>query len=83
MNISEETFNTTSEAMKKYAPSALSVIGVIGMLNAAEINKRRQEALANAYSQMNASYEQYKLEVKRKRSIFYRVKMFFKRLFHK
>ena len=83
MNISEENVDTASEVLKKYSPSVLSVIGVVGMLEAAEINKRRQESLTNAYSQLNTSYELYKAEVKRNRNIFYRVKKFFKRLFHK
>ena len=83
MNISKETFDATKKVMEKYGPSVMPSIGVAGMIASAEINKKRREELANAYSQMNASYEQYKLEVKRNRSIFYRVKMFFRRLFHK
>ena len=81
MNISKENFK--SEMLEKHAPSVLSVIGVTVMLEAAVINKKRQEELANAYSCVDASWELYREEVKRKRSIFYRVKMFLKRLFHK
>ena len=83
MNISKETFNAAKKVMGKYGPSVVTDIGVAGMIASAEIEKKRREELANAYSQMNASYEQYKLEVERNRSISYRVKMFFRRLFHK
>lgn len=37
----------------------------------------------DAYFYMDASYEPYKEEVKRNRSIFYRARKFFKKLFHK
>lgn len=79
MNIHKESFDNASETMKKYAPTVVTGIGVEGLLVASEINKKRQEMLANAYSQTDACFELYK----RNRNIFYRVKMLFKRLFHK
>ena len=84
MSISEETFNTTREAMRKHAPSVLTIVGVVGMLNAADINRklRLREQLDDAYFYMDADYEPYE-EVAQNRGIFYRVKEFFKRLFHK
>lgn len=83
MNIPKESFNNASETMKKYAPSVMSVVGAACTLEALRINAKQQARLADAYSYMDASYELYKAEVKQNRSIFHRVKMFFKRLFHK
>lgn len=83
MNISKENFSTAREVMEKHSSSVLTAIGIEGLLAAAEINKKRQERLDEAYSYMDASYELYVEEVNRNRSIFYRVKEFFKRLFHK
>lgn len=84
MNISKENFDRVSEVWKNHAPSVLTVIGVAGMLNAADINRtlHLREQLDDAYSYMDADYELYE-EVTQNRSIFYRVKEFFKRLFHK
>lgn len=82
MDISKENFN--SEVLKNHASSVLTVVGVVGMLNAAEINKRLQrERLDGAYSYMDADYELYDEDVTQNRGIFYRVREFFKRLFHK
>lgn len=81
MNIPKE--NLDNEVLKKYAPTIVTAIGVESLLVASEINKKRQEMLANAYSQTDACFELYKKKVKRNRSIFYRVKKFFKRLFRK
>lgn len=84
MNISKEDFDTAREVMRKHAPSVLSVIGVVGMLEAAEINKKLQrERLDDTYSYMDAEYELYNEDVTQNRGIFYRVREFFKRLFHK
>lgn len=83
MNISKENFNTINEAMRKHAPSVLTVIGAAGLVEASRINKMRQKRLTDTYSYMDASYELYKEEVTRNRGIFYRVREFFKRLFHK
>ena len=83
MDISKENFDTINEVWRKHAPSVLTVIGVVGTLNAAEINKRLQrERLDGAYSYMDADYEPYE-GVTQNRGIFYHVKEFFKRLFHK
>lgn len=83
MNISKESLNNARETMEKYSPSVMSVIGAACTLEAARINRRLQERPTNAYSQLDASYELYKAEVEQNRSIFHRVKMFFRRLFHK
>lgn len=84
MGISKENFDTVRLTMEKHAPSVLSVIGVVGILNAAEINRKLQlrEQLDDAYFYMDADYELYE-GIKQNRGIFYRVKEFFKRLFHK
>ena len=84
MDISKENFDTINEVWKKHAPSVLTVIGVVGMLEAAEINKKLQrERLDDVYSYVDADYELYTEDVTQNRGIFYRVKIFFKRLFHK
>ena len=85
MDISKENFSTAREVMEKHAPSVLTIVGVVDMLNAAEINRKLQlrEQLDDAYSYMDADYELYEEEVAWNRGIFYRVKQFFKRLFHK
>lgn len=81
MDISKKYFD--HEMLKKHAPEVITAIGIAGTLAAAGINAKGQERLAKADSYMDASYELYTEEVTQNRGIFYRVKKFFKRLFHK
>ena len=84
MDISKENWEAVREAMRKHAPSVLTTIGIAGTLASAGINiKLQQEGFDDAYSHMDASYELCTEEVMQNRGIFYRVKGFFKRLFHK
>lgn len=60
--------NYDIEKLKKHAP---------------EVNAKGRVRLAKADSYMDASYELYTEEVTQNRGIFYRVKKFFKRIFHR
>ena len=81
MDISKKYFD--HEMLKKYSPEVITAIGIVGVLVAAEANVKGRERLTKADSYMDASYELCTEEVVQNRGIFYRVKMFFKRLFRK
>ena len=81
MDISKKYFD--HEMLKKYSPEVLTTIGIAGILVAAEVNVKGRERLTKADSYMDASYELCTEEVTQNRGIFYRVKKFFKRIFHR
>lgn len=83
MDISKETLNNVRNVMEKHVPEVITTIGIAGVLVSAEINAKERERLTKADSYMDASYELCSDEVVQNRGIFYRVKKFFKRIFHR